>query len=197
MAKPNKQLPKTEINPGVLVPGNYAGVDQGVDFRGKGKIPALGSGVVTDVGTSSIIEGGQYPYVIYKLTSGPNAGKFIYVAENFAPSVRVGQKLTLGQSIGKALGTYPYIELGWNQSEKGWNPAAPLGANPHAATGPGSDMLDFLRTLTGTEIGGQNPPTGSSGGANPLAAGVGCIVPAMVIGSFLGLGSWIVLTFIV
>lgn len=179
MANKAKSYPGIETKPGVILGVNYAGVDQGVDFRGKGLIPALGAGVVTDVGTSSILEGGTYPFVVYKLTSGPKAGQYIYVAENFIPSVQKGTRLKAGESIGKAVGSYPYIEIGFNKSGSGWNPVAPLGQNPHAATNAGNQMLSFMEQVTGASIASQQS-IGSSTSSAALA-GLGCIVPVLLI----------------
>jgi hypothetical protein len=105
---------------GIFNAGNYAGVDQGVDYSGAGHIPALGHGVVTDRGVTHIRQGYTVPYIVYKLTSGPHEGRYVYVVENFRPSVRVGQTIRPGQSIGFAKGTFPYIETGFNQTAKGW-----------------------------------------------------------------------------
>jgi hypothetical protein len=125
----------------------YAGVDQGVDFTGKGAIPALAAGRVTDVGSSGIIEGGSYPYVVYQLTSGPYKGRHVYVAENFTPTVKVGQTVQAGQPIGIAKGSYPGIEIGFNKAAKGWDPQAPLYPNPHGPKAAGQQMLAYLKSL--------------------------------------------------
>jgi lysozyme-like protein len=155
---PNVAKAKTAKKPknfGIYSQGNFAGVDQGVDFRGAGAIPALGTGVVTDVGTSSIIEGGRYPYVIYKLTSGPYKGHYVYVVENFVPKVKKGTKLVAGKVIGIAAGKYPYTETGFNKTAKGWNPSAALSAsNPHGSTPAGNTMNSFIHGVAGIHGGG-------------------------------------------
>ena len=133
-------------NWGIFGPSNYAGVDQGVDFRGAGQIPALGPATVTDVGRAHIIEGGTYPYVVYRLDSGPYRGRYVYVAENFVPAVHVGQHLKEGQSMGAALGSYPFIEIGFNKTPQGWNAVAPLGG----ATATGQAMKRYIYGLIGT-----------------------------------------------
>jgi hypothetical protein len=151
---------------GVFTQGNYAGTDQGVDFKGAGSIPALGSGVVTDVGKSNIIEGGSYPYLIYRLTDGPYKGHFVYVAESFVPTVKKGQKLKVGQVVGKASGTYPYIEVGFNKTGKGWNPLAPLYPNPHGAKPAGSAMWKYIQGVAKLHPGG-----GGGGGLGSTLSG--------------------------
>lgn len=185
-------------NFGIFNEANYAGVDQGVDFSGSGLIPALGSAIVTDVGSSHIIEGGSYPVVIYRLTSGQYKGQYVYVAENFVPTVKVGDKLSLGKSIGRAKGEYPYIEIGFNQQAKGWNPVAPLGSNPHAATSAGSQMLAFIDSLTGMKISGGSGGGKTGGGITSIpgqvASQAGCIVPFGIMLSIMGFLSWAVIT---
>jgi hypothetical protein len=139
---------------GVFSQANYAGTDQGVDFKGTGPIPALGSGVVTDVGKSGIIEGGNFPYVIYRLTDGPYKGHFVYVAENFVPTVKKGTKVKTGQEVGKAVGAYPYIEVGFNKSGRGWNPVAPLNPNPHSPKPAGAQMWSYIQGVAKLHPGG-------------------------------------------
>lgn len=157
---PKKKTAKPK-NTGVFSQANYAGTDQGVDFRGAGPIPALASGVVTDVGRASIIEGQRVWYVIYRLLSGPYKGQYVYVAENFVPSVKKGQRLKAGQSVGRALGKFPYIEVGFNKTGNGWNPVASLYPNPHGAKPAGSKMWQYIQGVTGLHPGGS----GGFGGA--------------------------------
>lgn len=168
---------------GVFTQGNYAGTDQGVDFKGTGPIPALGSGVVTDVGRSGIIEGGSYPYVVYRLTDGPYKGHFVYVAENFVPTVKRGTKLKLGQEVGKAVGSYPYIEVGFNKSGRGWNPVAPLNPNPHSPKPAGNQMWSYIQGVAKLHPGGG----GVIGDITGAASGVGSAIEgaAGAVGGFI------------
>lgn len=165
MPKTLKAKPK---NFGILTADNYAGTDQGVDFKGAGAIPALGSGVVTDVGKVHIIEGGAWPYVVYRLNSGPYKGHFVYVMENFVPTVKKGSRVVLGQTIGRSPGKFPYIEIGFNRTATGLNPVAPLGPNAHAATPAGSTMWNYIQGLAGLKRGGGGI-TGALGGAADAA----------------------------
>jgi len=139
---------------GIFTTKNYAGTDQGVDFKGQGPIPALAAGKVTDVGKANIIEGGSYPYVVYQLDSGPYKGQFVYIAENFVPTVKRGQRLRPGQEVGKAVGSYPYIEIGFNKSGHGWNPVAPLNPNPHSPKAAGEKMKAYIYGVAGLNPGG-------------------------------------------
>ena len=158
---------------GAISLSHFAGVDQGVDFNGAGPIPALGDGRVTDVGSSTIIEGGSFPYVIYQLSNPPvNGSGYVYVAENFKPTVRRGKRIKLGDTIGEAAGSYPYIELGWNQGPKGWAPVAPLNPDPHGAKQAGRDFWGFVQqTETGNVVPGAAAPP--QAGTRPRPAGDG------------------------
>ena len=83
-------------------------IDQGVDYSGSGTLTALGAGRV--IATS----GGGWPgdFIEYRLTSGANAGRYVYYAEGVAPvsGLRVGQTLQPGQSVATMSGG---IEIGW------------------------------------------------------------------------------------
>lgn len=152
---------------GIFSPAHYAGVDQGVDFTGAGPVPALDQATITDVGRSSIVEGGTYPYVIYRLDAGPYKGHFVYLAENFTPQVRPGQKVKQGQSVGRAKGSYPYIEIGFNKTPQGWNAVAPLGG----ATAAGQAIKSYIYGLIGTA-----PPVTIPAGGTATGGGGGGIV---------------------
>lgn len=130
---------------GILIPGNKGRIDQGVDFVGTGNVPAIGSGVVTDVGTTHIIQTGSkiWHYIVYRLTSGPLKGSYVYVAENIRPRVKVGDKLQFGQTVAYANGSFPYIEMGFNQSAKGWNAFGNLNGPQQA----GYKMQKYLEGL--------------------------------------------------
>lgn len=159
---------------GIYSSANYAGTDQGVDYRGKGTIPALASGIVTDVGRATIIEGQRIWYVIYKATTGAYKGHYFYVAENFLPTVKKGQHVKLGQSIGYALGKYPFTETGFNKTGVGWNPSAPLYPNPHGSKAAGAKMKTYIDGV----IGLRPPVTGGGKGSgdffvNPSLSNLG------------------------
>jgi hypothetical protein len=148
---------------GILTPANFAGVDQGVDYRGQGVIPALDPIVITSVRRVSIIEGGTWPLVGFRYTAGPYKGHFGYVMENFTPKVKPGQHLKRGQPIGIAQGSYPYVEYGFASGPEG-SPLAPLGADPHAPTGPGQAMLSYVQSRAGQQVA---PSSGDKGGPPP------------------------------
>jgi hypothetical protein len=138
---------------GVFSASNYAGTDQGVDFTGSGPIPALAAARVTGIRSESIIEGGSYPVVAYQLEDGPYAGSYVYVMENFTPTVHVGEQLSRGQTVGIASGRYPYIEVGFASGPDG-SAAAPLYPDPHGAKAEGATMWSYIQSLLG------DPPAG-------------------------------------
>lgn len=87
-------------------------IDQGVDYAGSGPILALGSGRVikaTDM-DPGWLDGGV---VVYRLSQGPFAGKYVYVAENITVHVKAGQTVRAGQKIATLHDAYPYLEMGW------------------------------------------------------------------------------------
>lgn len=90
-------------------------IDQGVDYAGTGTIAAIGDAVVTAVFPYGS-KGSGWPnggYVEYQLTNGPDAGAFIYAAEGVRPTVKVGQKVSAGQTIASLVpGASTGIETG-------------------------------------------------------------------------------------
>lgn len=88
------------------------------------------------------------PLVAYKLTNGSHAGHTVYVAEQIAPAVRVGQKVSAGQAIGHYASQGTGIETGWAD---GMGPGGVLaqsrefnGSNP---TRSGQSFSAFLKAL--------------------------------------------------
>lgn len=99
-------------------------VDQGVDFHGTGPIVSIGDAVVVDDGGTGWPGGpgtAHGSYLLLRLTSGPDAGRHVDIAEGFTPTVRRGQRVKAGQIIGHfsanaAPGRFPGIEIGWGSS---------------------------------------------------------------------------------
>ena len=95
-------------------------IDQGVDYSGSGTLGAIGNGKVTYVGTSGT--GWPGAFIEFRLTDGPDAGRYVYYAESISPAagLHVGQTVRAGQPIASIHGG---IEVGWG-SGVGSQPAA-------------------------------------------------------------------------
>lgn len=90
-------------------------IDQGVDFDGSGPVYAIGDGVITNAAGDS----GGWPgggWITYQLTDGADAGLIVYVAEDVAPTVQVGQRVTSSTVIGNMFDDGDGIETGWAQA---------------------------------------------------------------------------------
>ena len=87
-------------------------IDQGVDFSGAGPIYPIGDAVITNAqGNNSGWPGGGW--ITYRLTNGPAAGLYVYVAEDVMPTVAVGQSVTPDTVIANMYEGYDGIETGW------------------------------------------------------------------------------------
>lgn len=174
----------------------------GVDYTGSGTLYAMGAGTIVNV-TNSGWPGGKF--IALKLEEGQYAGKIVYYAENIISQVHVGQHVSAGTPIGKAVGTYPYIEVGW---------AAPPGSGQTmaAATGqqsksgdPGSvttafgqSMSNLIKSLGGPAgiptpggVSGSVPADFASSGSTPASTSSalpGCVPLIWVV--------WIVVQFV-
>ncbi len=115
-------------------------IDMGVDYSGSGPLLALGDAKITfasnnDGGPPSCWGITCWPgggAVVYRLTDGPFAGKYVYYAENVTATVRVGQRVRAGQQVAiEHLGS-PNIEIGWGS---GRGPETLAIADGHQASG--------------------------------------------------------------
>jgi hypothetical protein len=126
-------------------------IDQGVDYAGTGTLGALGPGVVTQVVQSgSGWEGGGY--VEYKLTAGPDAGRYVYYAEGVKPTVSVGQTLTPGQAVATIIpGSSTGIEIGWGsgQGESAYASSEGGGYSEGQMTAAGQSFSNLIASLGG------------------------------------------------
>jgi hypothetical protein len=87
-------------------------IDQGVDYSGSGTLTALGSGVVTYSSTSGT--GWPGAFVEYRLSSGADAGRYVYYAEGLTPLVRTGAAVRPGEPVARLVPGYSSgIEVGW------------------------------------------------------------------------------------
>jgi hypothetical protein len=108
-------------------------IDQGVDYAGRGRLAAIGTGKVTYVRTEAT--GWPGAFIEYRLLSGPDAGCFVYYAEGVNPVARlhVGEAVAAGQTIATIVpGWSTGIEIGWGagrstktlaQQHGGWTQA--------------------------------------------------------------------------
>lgn len=166
------------VNP--IGPGlKPARVDMGVDYTGSGPLYALGGGTIVNVRNAGWPGG---TFIGLKLDSG----EYAYYAENITPHVNIGQRVQAGELIGTAVGSYPFIEVGW---------AAPPGSGETmaAAAGqaaPGSDpgarptafgvnMSEFIQSLGGPPGIVSGPVTGTLPPNWPITPGVGTTAGGM------------------
>ncbi len=137
-------------------------VDMGVDYAGSGPIGALGEAKITFASNVSGWEGGGC--VVYQLTSGPLAGKFIYHAEHVTMNVKVGQTVKAGHPVCTMSGG---TESGWASGSGDEALAASL--HQQAPGDPGSwesaAGASFNRLLVklGCKPGTPNPGGGPHG----------------------------------
>lgn len=91
-------------------------VDQGVDYGGSGPVYALGNGkVINKTNFGWAVLGGPPTFIVYQLTDGPAAGKYVYVAENCipSPSISAGDTVTSSTVLCNMVDASPHIETGW------------------------------------------------------------------------------------
>ncbi|MFL5823453.1 MAG: hypothetical protein ACJ764_08440 [Solirubrobacteraceae bacterium] len=120
--------------------------DMGVDVclhRGD-PIRAVGAGVVT--GIIKDWYAGQ-PYIWYRISHGPAAGRYVYVAEQIDHLAHVGQHLKAGQRVARFAKAGSCIETGWSSSD-GWTLAqATTGYKEGQVTKAGVSFANFLISL--------------------------------------------------
>lgn len=126
-------------------------IDQGVDYGGSGPVYAIGDGQVENVYNPGWPGG---VFIAYRLTSGPDAGKGVYVAENLIPQVTVGQHVSANTVLATLEPAFPNMETGWaDLSALGTTramaegQAASAGDAGTVSTGCGRDFSAFLAAL--------------------------------------------------
>jgi hypothetical protein len=149
-------------------------IDMGVDYDGQGEIDALGAGHVTFAGTG--IGGGwtcdtaENGGIVYRLTSGPYAGRYVYLTEDVIPAVSAGATVAAGQRIGTfaPVGGTGCIEIGF-ASGAGPNPeAAALGQE--AKIGDAGDNRTYCGQQMSNLLASTSAPAGLTEG-RPLTGG--------------------------
>lgn len=152
---------------------SYAGVDQGIDFTGSFDVYALGDAVITRVQRGGSGWPGEGAVLNYKILSGPKAGQYVYVAEDFAPrsDLKPGKIVKRGETVGHATGSgkAPGIEAGWATPT-----GIPLAPRPPARPAPqftaaGDNFRQFVAT-----------GTSGAGGDGVTVGGIAQHIPGVV-----------------
>lgn len=129
------------------LPGFKRGrVDQGVDFSGSPGAPIYAMGRGRVLGIIPNWYAGQ-PFLYYEITQGPLRGKVIYVAEQIAPSVSVGQEILAGQVIGHYASSGTGIETGYATRSGQTLAKATTGYSEGQETTAGKEFLRLLEKL--------------------------------------------------
>ena len=108
----------------------------GTDYGGAGPLYALGNGTVTNLYNSGW-PGGTF------LTVHLDSGQYIYYAEDIAPLVSVGQKVSAGQHIANATGGSSGIEVGWAAAPGTGAALAATSGQSNAGESQGGDPGEF------------------------------------------------------
>jgi hypothetical protein len=107
-------IPVGYVNPLARTTVKPERIDQGVDYAGSGTLSAIGAGTITYLATSDT--GWPGAFMEYQLTSGADAGCYVFYAEgvNPLPDLHVGQSISAGQPLATIIPDWPTgIEIGW------------------------------------------------------------------------------------
>jgi len=151
-------------------------IDMGVDYAGTGDYVALGNAVVTQVNPGGW---GQYGnYIEYRLTDGPQKGRYIFYAEGVTPKVTVGQKVSAGQVVASLIpGWHSGTEVGYGSGKTNTSYAAADGGGYTEGdrTAAGQAFSDLVHSLGGpaglTEGHPLKPGSTAPQGAGAVAGG--------------------------
>lgn len=144
-------------------------IDMGVDYTGTGPIVAMGAGTVTYSQPSNAgwgpysCTGGYGGAVVYRLSSGADRGRYVYMAEGIIPTVSTNQTLRAGQQIATFTGC---IETGWGSGAGDQPEAAALGQECQSgdpgcvSTACGQNMSELIHALGGPAGIPQGPISG-------------------------------------
>lgn len=126
-------------------------IDQGVDYQGSGNLYALGSGTI--VATHNSGWPGLGTFIALKLDNPSGAmSPIVYYAEDITPAVKVGQRVTAGQIVGRATGGSTGIEVGWGSTAIG----AALAHGASGVTNEGQNFFNLVKSLGGIGGGGTS-----------------------------------------
>lgn len=137
------------VNPLAGQRWELARTDQGVDYQPAAPEPvrAIGDGTVvfSSSSTSTGWPGGGF--ISYRLTSGPKAGRVVFVAEHLSGLAPPGEHVRAGGRIATAWPGYPWTEWGWANC-RGSGPAVSYnGAADGTPMGGGLAFARFMREL--------------------------------------------------
>ena len=125
-------------------PDYYVGrTDMGVDvcLTAGDPIRAVGNGVVIGIQKNWYA---KQPYIWYELTSGPDAGSYVYVAEQITHLAALGQTLSGGQTIATYASKGSCIETGWATADGTTMATATTGYTEGQVTASGISFAKFL-----------------------------------------------------
>ena len=108
------------------------------------------------------------PYMWWQLTSGPDAGKMVYVAEQITPLVHPGQTISAGQAVATYAPSGTGIEMGWAAAGGQTLAQATTGYTEGQVTAAGSSFRSFLAGLQHGRIVTSGAP-GSGSTVNPVS----------------------------
>ena len=131
------------VNPFAGEQPSVGRTDMGVDlclYPGN-PIRAIGDGVV--VGIQKNWSAGQ-PYLWYQLTDGPDAGQYVYVAEQINRLAHIGQTLQAGDVVARYANHGTCIETGWSAADGETMAQATTGYTEGEVTKSGISFARFL-----------------------------------------------------
>jgi murein DD-endopeptidase MepM/ murein hydrolase activator NlpD len=120
--------------------------DQGVDYNLQAGAPIRAVGNAQVMGVTPNWYAGQ-PFVYYKLLDGPQAGKYVYVAEQIAPTVKAGDRVAAGGVIGHYASQGTGIESGFATSSGQTLARATTGYTEGQQTPAGQSFSRFMEGL--------------------------------------------------
>lgn len=157
--------------------------DEGVDFTAAAgtAIHAIGAGTITRIIQNWFA--GQ-PMVQETLTSGPNAGKIVYYAEQLNSLVKQGQRVAAGQTIGTVAQHGTGLELGFgsNVYPHYTLAAATTGYTEGQQTPAGKAFAAWLRSIgsgTYTTTSGGITTGGGAGSSATIAQAIQSFITAL------------------
>lgn len=136
------------VNPFAQAKGFTLGrTDQGVDASMQSGSPILSPAEARITAINQNWYAGQ-PQIVEQILTGPDAGKFIYLAEQIDPTVSVGDVVQAGQEIATYAASGTGIEMGWAANSAGTTLArATTGYTEGEVTAAGRSFLAFLQAL--------------------------------------------------